>query len=133
VLMSEQCVRQFIAALTAWEVRANDRAKLLRAGSAAYFSAVAQAEAEYDELVSRLCSAAVVRQNISFGDEPMHDPERESVESVSESGDGAIVRTRHVGLHGFVSEYEYRLVREADVWRVASLLYLDADGGYECL
>ena len=129
----EQCVRQFIAAHSAWEVRANGRAKPVRPGSADYQSAVAQAETEYDELVSRLCASTVVRQNISFGDDPMHDPGRESVESVAELTGGAVVRTRHVGLHGFVSEYEYRLVREAGGWRIASLLYLDVDGGYECL
>lgn len=37
----EQCVRQFIAAHSAWEVRATDRAKPLRPGSGAYQSAVA--------------------------------------------------------------------------------------------
>jgi hypothetical protein len=63
----------------------------------------------------------------------MHDPKCESVESVSETAGGAVVRTRHVGLHDFVSEYEYSLVREAGRWRIASVLYLDADGGYECL
>jgi hypothetical protein len=94
---------------------------------------VAQAEAEYDELVSRFCVAAVIRQSISFGDDPMHDPNGESVESVSEAAGGTVVRTRHVSLHGFVSEYEYRLVREAGGWKIASVLYLDADGGYECL
>lgn len=83
--------------------------------------------------MSRLCAASVVRQNISFGDDPMHDPNRESVVLVAESADGAVVRTRHVGLHEFVSEYEYRLVSEAGGWRITSVLYLDADGGYECL
>jgi hypothetical protein len=91
------------------------------------------ARAEYEELVSRFCAAAVVRQNIAFGDDPMHDPNRESVVAVSETGDGAVVRTRHVGLHDFVSEYEYLLVREADGWKISSVLYLDADDGYECL
>ena len=94
---------------------------------------MAQAEAEYEELVSRFCAAAVVRQNISFGDDPMHDPSRESVEAMSETAGGAVVRTRHVGLHDFVSEYEYHLVREADGWRISSVLYLGADGRYECL
>ncbi|MCE9560862.1 MAG: hypothetical protein K8U57_02295 [Planctomycetes bacterium] len=126
-------MRQFIAAHAAWEMRANERVKTLRPGSAAYQSAVAQAEAEYEGLVSLLCAEAVVRQNISFGDDSMHDPGRESVESVSESASGAVVCTRNVGPHGFVSAYEYRLVREAGGWRIASILCLDADGGYECL
>jgi hypothetical protein len=94
---------------------------------------VAQAEAEYEELVSRFCTSAVVRQNISFGDDPMHDPNRESVGAVSETADAAVVRTRHVGLLDFISEYEYRLLQEPHGWRIASVLYLDADGGYECL
>ncbi len=129
----DECVRLFITAHSAWEARANERAKRSRPGSAEYQTAVAQAEAEYEELVSRFCAAAVVRQNISFGDDTMHDPNRESVEAVSETAGGAVVRTRHVGLHEFVSEYEYRLVREARGWMIASVLYLDADGGYECL
>ena len=130
---AEQCVREFIAAHSEWEARANAREKPLTPGGAAFFSAVAQAEAEYDELVSRLCAAAVVRQSVSYGDDPMHDPDRESIEGVSESADGAVVRTRYVGPHGFESEYEYHLVREAGGWRIASLLYLDAGHGYECL
>ena len=63
----------------------------------------------------------------------MHHPTRESVESTSETAGGAVVRTRHVGQFEFVSEYEYHLVRESGGWRIASVLYLDADGGYECL
>ncbi len=129
----EQCVRLFIAAHSAWEARANERAKRSRFWSAEYEAAVAQAEAEYDELLSRFCAAAVVRQNVSFGDDPMHDSIRESVGAVSETAGGAVVRTRHVGLHDYVSEYEYHLVREADGWRISSILYLDADGEYDCL
>lgn len=129
----DQCVRLFIAAHSVWERRANERAKKSLLGSAEYQAAVAQAEAEYEELVSRFCAKTVVRQNISFGDDLMHDLDRESIGEVSEIVGGAVVRTRHVGLHDFVSEYEYRLVREANEWRIASVIYLNADGGYECL
>jgi hypothetical protein len=91
------------------------------------------ASREYRELISRFCTASVEPQGITFGDEGMHDPEREIVESVSIAGQSAIVRTKHVGLHDFVSVYEYHLVQEADEWRVASLLYVDEEGKYECL
>jgi hypothetical protein len=38
-----------------------------------------------------------------------------------------------LGLYDFVSDYEYHLVREGNEWRITSLLYVDADGKYECL
>lgn len=131
--LAEHCVRSFIAAHFAWEVRANERARPLPLASAEYRAAVVLAESEYEDLVSRLCAASVVRQNISFGDDPTHDPDREFVESVSESGGGAVVRTRQVGRHDFVSEYEYHLVLEESGWRIASVLYLDQGRKYECL
>jgi hypothetical protein len=129
----DQCVRLFIAAHAAWERRANARAKKARLGSAADRAAIILAESEYDELISRLCATSVVRQGISYGDNAMHDPDSESITDVSESGDSAVVRTRHIGLHNFASVYEYRLVHEAGEWRIASVLYVDEDGGYECL
>ena len=129
----EHCVRQFIGAHSSWETRANARVNQLQPGTLEYQSAVAEAEAEYVELISKLCATSVIRQNISFGDDLMHSASRESVESIVESAGDAVVRTRHVGLHGFTSEYEYRLVRLEGEWRIASLLYVDAEGAYECL
>jgi hypothetical protein len=128
-----KAVRSFIEAHTAWEVRANERAKTLLAGSEAYQVAVELAEAEYEEMLSRLCAPSVVRQGISFGGDPMHHPERETIESASVTGDLATVLTRHAGRHDFVSEYDYHLVRQAGEWRIASVLYLDEDGTHECL
>lgn len=84
-------------------------------------------------MVARFCATSVVPQGISFGDDPMHDPDHESIESVATLGREATVRTRHVGRYGFESEYEYRLVQESGEWRIASLLYTDEDGQYECL
>ena len=129
----EQTVSDFIRAYHAWNERANDRAKMSRGSSAIEQEALACASAEYDDLVVRFCASSVVQQGISYGDESMHDPASERIESAATSDGMATVRTRQVGLHNFVSEYEYRLVREAGKWRIASLLYLDQDGGYECL
>ncbi len=95
---------------------------------------MAAAWAEYGELVSQFCAASVTPQGISFGDDPMHHPDHETIESVTLSGREATVRTRHTGLYDFVSVYEYRLVQESAEWRNASLLYIDdEDERYECL
>lgn len=129
----EQIVRDFIQAYADWNDRANDRARLTWGNASDEQMAMVAAGAEYDELLARFCAPSVVRQGISYGDESMHHPDRETVESVVASAQEALVRTRHVGLYGFVSDYTYRLVREADEWRIASLLYTTEDGQYECL
>lgn len=128
-----QAVRAFIAAYHAWNTAANDRAKSSRAGSAAYEAAMKLTTAEYDSLISCFCASSVERQSIAFGDDPMHDPEKEAIESESISSTTAIVQTRKVGLYDFASDYEYHLVQEGGEWRIASLLYVDGNGKYECL
>ncbi|HEX3314803.1 MAG TPA: NTF2 fold immunity protein [Gemmataceae bacterium] len=129
----DECVRRFIAAHASWNSNAASRARKACPGTAADDAAFALAEAEYDEMLSRLCAATVVRQGISFGDRATHDPTRESITEISESENRAVVRTRHVDPSDFVSKYEYHLVRESGEWRIASLLYIDDDGAYECL
>jgi hypothetical protein len=129
----DEIVRNFIRAHHAWNARANERAKSLCPGSEADNNAYALTEVEYDELVSLFCASSVNRQGIAFGDNPTHDPDKETVESVKRSGSNAVVRTRHIVRHNYVSEHEYHLVQEAGEWRIASVLYLDGCGKYECL
>jgi hypothetical protein len=127
----ERTVFDFIRAYQAWNDRANERAQ--RSGGGSTVDREAAANAEYDDLVARFCAPFVVRQAVSYGDDSMHHPDRETTESVAVSGTEATVRTRHLGRYDFVSEYEYRLVQVAGEWRIASLLYVDEDGSYECL
>src|SRR5580658_10167605 len=127
----EETVRAFILAYHEWNDRTNDRDKRTRSPGSVDLNALAAANAEYDELVARFCSPTVVRQGVSFGDESMHNPDCETIESVALSGRKATVRTRHVGQFEFISDYEYQLVEEAGEWRIASLLYIDDDGQYE--
>jgi hypothetical protein len=128
-----QVVCAFVAAYHAWNTAANDRGKTSRSGSAADEAAMKLTTAEYDGLISQFCVHSIERQGLSFGDDPMHDPQHETIESESISGANAIVRTRKVGLYDFVSDYEYHLVHEAGEWRIASLLYVDENEKYECL
>ncbi len=129
-----EAVVAFIRAHHAWEMAANERAKLARGSSnAEYLAALGVAKREYRELVSRFCAASVEPQGAAFGDDGFHVPERETIESTSVTGQSAIVLTKHVYLDGFVAKYEYHLVQEADEWRVASLLSVLDDGKYECL
>jgi hypothetical protein len=88
---------------------------------------------QYDDLIARFCADSVKRQGISYGDDPMHDPEKESIESVSLSGQTAIVRTRRIGRCNFVADNEYHPAQQSGEWRIASLLYVDKDEKYECL
>jgi Putative lumazine-binding len=112
----------------AWETAANRRRGSTDAGTA-----LDVARREYRELVARFCAESVEPQPISFGDDVMHDPEREFIESVDIQGSSATVRTKHRGLYDYVSDYEYHLVQQAGGWRIASVLYVDGDGKYECL
>jgi hypothetical protein len=128
-----QAVSAFVAAYHGWNTAAHDRAKSSRPGSTAYEAALKLTTAEYDSLISRFCASSVQRQGLAFGDNTMHHPEQETIESESISEGNAIVRTRKVGPDEFVSEYEYHLVEEGGKWRIASLLYADETGKYECL
>jgi hypothetical protein len=128
-----QTVLAFIRAHSAWEAATNERAKPLRRGTSAYEAATEFASTEYDDLLARFCISSVNRQGISFGDDPMHRPEHESIDSVVIVGKNATVKTKNIGMHGFVSDYEYHLVDQSGEWRIGSLLYIDPDGKYECL
>lgn len=129
----EATVKSFIRAYAEWNQFANDRCNAVRSGSNEGQSAIKTAETEYYEIIKRHGSKLVVPQPIAFGDDTMHDPERESIDSVEVDEQIATVRTRHIGMFDFVSNYEYRLVKESNEWRIASLLYIDDDGSYECL
>ena len=124
----KQAVLDFINAHNSWEKVAN-----ARRGSVGDLTALKIARTEYRELVSRFCASSVEPQGVTFGDDTMHDPEREVIESVVVTGTSAIVHTKHRGDSDFVSDYEYNLIYVANEWRITSIMYVDADGKYECL
>ncbi len=126
-------VKSFIRAHAEWNQRSNKRCKALRSGSREYQSAMKAAETEYGDIINLYGSKAVVPQAISFGDSAMHDPDRESLESVAMDELNATVRTQYVGMFNIMTNYEYRLVKESNEWRISSLLLIDEDGAYECL
>jgi len=70
---------------------------------------------------------------VTFGDDPVHDPETETFQSVVVSEPTSIIRTRKPGLYNTVYNYEYHLVQQAGAWWIASVLYVDNEGKYECL
>jgi hypothetical protein len=124
----EDTVRAFQSAHHVWETNANSRCSTVDD-----LTALTMARREYQELIARFCVATVSPQGMSFGDDPMHDPNREPIESTEIDGQSAIVRTRHIGLYDFASDYEYHLVKNGKGWRITSILYVTGDGKYECL
>ena len=128
-----QTVLQFIVAYHDWNDRASSHSKVYENGSEAARSAIQAAEHEYSELINRFCMDSVTPQPISFGDDPMHGPASETIEHTDIDGETAIVRTKNIGMHDFVSEYEYHLKHSGDQWRIDSVLYMDEDGKHECL
>lgn len=129
----EATVKSFVRAYAEWNQRSMDRCNAVPPDCAAEQAAIKKAEAEYDEIIKQHGSKTVVPQAIAFGDDAMHDPERESIESVEIIEETATVRARHIGMFDLVTNYEYRLVKESGEWRISSLLYVDEDGSYECL
>ena len=126
-------VRTFIAAYYAWNEASNKRTGALDPSSSEHRTAMEAAGIDYDGLIHKLCLSSVVRQGIAFGDRPSHHPGQEIIDSEAVSLDTAIVRTRNVGPDGFVAKYEYYLAKEAEEWRIGSLLYVDGENKYECL
>ena len=112
-------VKSFIQAFAEWNQRANARCNAGLSGSAEDQLAIKTAETEYNENIKRHGSKSVVPQTIAFGDDSMHDPKRESIESVDANEQTAAVHAKHIGMFDFVTNYEYRLVKESDEWRIS--------------
>jgi hypothetical protein len=129
----EQTVRDFIRAYSAWNDRANERCEEARDRGEPQQAALVAAETDYRTLLERFCAPSVVPQGIAFGSESTHHPDRENLKSADVSASEAKIRTRNVGTSGFETDYEYRLVQADGEWRIASLLYIDEEGTYECL
>lgn len=119
-------VESFIADYAAW-----NNAAFLRSERGEDSS---WAQAAYAELLARYCSPNVVTQPLAFGSDPMHDSAHEAIVSVMTEGTTAVVGTRHVDPSvGFASDYAYHCRWDGTRWFLERLLYLDADGAYDCL
>ena len=129
----EQTVRDFIAAYYSWNENANEMARLARKSGQKTGAIIPLAQQDYDRIIDRFYATGVVAQGISFGNDAMHHPERESLESTSIEDSTAIIRTRHVSQYNMESIYEYHLENESGEWKLRSLLYMDDEGSYECL
>jgi len=128
-----QVVRAFIVAYHLWNDAAIQRENARSQAGHETIGAIETANVEYGKLIRRFCAATVVPQGCSYGDRSMHEPNRERIEVVTISGSEALIQTRQIDEYEFVSNYEYHLVQQAGEWRIASLLYVDEDGKYECL
>lgn len=119
----EQLVNNFIIAYKQW----NDNA--IKSSD----DDMDMAEKEYADLINRFCSASVVPQGIAFGSDSSHSPDEETIIEVSGDKTKTIVKTKHIDDSNFISDYEYILENNDGNWLIRSLLYIDADGSYECL
>jgi hypothetical protein len=127
-----ETVKAFIAAYHAWQDAAFARSQTADAYGRAAATKITIDEHD-KQLVARFYAPTVEPQSPAYGTDSMHDLARESIESVSVDGAKAIVITKHIGLSGFVSQYEYHLVIIDGEWKLTSLLYVDSEGKYECL
>ena len=129
----EQIVRAYIDAYFDWNNRSDARSNSVYNDPNQYQRSSLLASDEYQQILDRLCIKNVVSQPINFGDNPLHDPKTETIESVEIEGTNAVIRTRDVHKFGPLVSFEYHLVQEENQWRIAKLLYVDDVSADDCL
>lgn len=129
----EAVVRAFIEAHFEWNNRCDARSNAAYSDILEYENSKELASNDYQKILNRLCSRKVVPQPINYGDNPLHDPKTETIESVKIHHTTALIRTRDVKKFGSSVSFEYHLVQEQNQWRIASLLYVDSVSADECL
>lgn len=97
---------------------------------------MAAAESANKVLMRKYCPPGCNHQPISFGSRSAHSSTQEEIVSADSAGEASLVRTRHTRVTGSLTmtdDYEYHLKRIDGRWYVVSVLYVDAEGKYECL
>ena len=129
----EATVKMYIEAFLDWNNRSDVRCNEVYSDQDQYDQMMDLASQEYQQIIDRLCCPSVVPQPINFGDNPLHHPVHETIESVDIQGPIAVVRTRNVRTLGPLVAFEYHLVLVDNEWRLASILYVDDVSADECL
>jgi hypothetical protein len=128
-------VRAFIVGIHAWETKAHRTTSDLREKRRAdpdkyekpYRDAQQAVIDDYNALIARFCTPTVKAKVESYGDPPEHDPTKEVVVSEKIKEDTAVVGTKGADFFGD-DEFEYRLKRFGDVWRLWSMRSVEKDG-----
>ncbi len=121
-------VTGFITALYNWEVASQSRYEQDDSEET-----LVQAEQAYATLIQKWCVPNLSTQPISFGSDPSHHPEKEQLVSSAIHDNECRVATQHEGSYGFTTDYEYRLLKIDNQWKIASLDYVDEEGKYPML
>jgi len=129
----ESSVRAFIEAYYEWNHRSDARSNLVVGDPEQYDRASATANKEYDQILKRFCVSDVVPQALSYGDNSLHDPNNEVIQSVEIEGSTATIWSRNVRQFGPKVAFRYGLVQDGGQWRIASVLYVDEVGADETL
>lgn len=129
----EATVRAFIDAYYDWNHRSDARSNLVVGDTEQYDRASVIANQEYEQILERFCVSDVVPQALSYGDNSLHDPSNEVIQSVEIEGSAATIWSRDVRQFGPKVAFQYRLVQDGGRWRIASVLYVDEVGADETL
>jgi hypothetical protein len=129
----EEIVNSYIQAYFDWNNRSDARTNLVVGDEEKYGRSMKVATDEYQQILNRLCVKSTVTYSTNFGNNPLHDPKSETIESVDIQGTTALVRTRDIRKFGPLVSYEYHLVQEDGQWRICKLLYVDDISADDCL
>jgi len=121
----ESIVKAFIGDYYQW----NDRSRTLCASNVSP-EMLADAEHDYELLLSRYCKPGFRGQAIAFGFPSAHDPNREEIKETRINGDSAIVRTTKTDEDGFQADYEFILTSSDGRWFLEAVDYIDDEGRY---
>jgi hypothetical protein len=92
-----------------------------------------QAERLYQVLLNKYCEPGFIAEPIAFGSDSSHDSMCEKIVLEKISGLDAVIKTSQQDEHGFVTEYEYRLIFKQARWFLLAVDYIDAEGTYPSL
>jgi hypothetical protein len=123
----ESIVKAFVADYCRWNDRANELCAHMSIES------LAQADAEYTDLLSRYCRPDLHRQKIAFSSSSSHSPQTEEIREATVNEGRAIVKTTNKDHSGFESDYEYLFSFVEGRWLLEALDYVNEEGRYPCL
>ncbi|MEZ8188269.1 hypothetical protein ACED29_20920 [Shewanella sp. 5S214] len=123
----EELVKSFIVDYKIW----NDDSSIIYNKNRS--DGMEEAENNYQRLIEKYCDPEVTVQGISFGSESTHSLDQEKIVKTVQKGNVALIHSKHIDADDFESDYEYHLKIVNGSWMLSSILYVDADGKYECL
>ena len=95
-----------------------------------------EAQDDYEKLLMKYCRPTFRGKLSTFGTDPAHDPDKETIAAVETLGTTSVVKTklvRDMGQFKQVTDYQYHLTFEGGRWYLEQVFYVEGKALYEIL